>query len=154
MAYYQVRTATNYLHFSRGPYPNYTYCSSCSISCSAADSITDSTPATMTSTILPTHLPPSALNFTWGDKPGANIFEKITSGNEEVIHWRPNLFLVPFGSAGNAFVSLLPRCYCCRNLAKEAKLRTMSATSVKDWASGRMVILLSSWMKGDTFRHI
>ncbi len=35
----------------------------------------------------------------------------INSGYEEVIHWKPNLFLVPYGSAGTSFVNEVARLF-------------------------------------------
>ena len=51
------------------------------------------------------------LNFIWGEHSGEAIFNDINSGYEEVIHWKPNLFLVPFGSAGSAFVKEVARLF-------------------------------------------
>ena len=45
-----------------------------------------------------------SLNFRWGEHSGEAILDVINSSYEEVIHWKPNLFLVPFGSAGTSFV--------------------------------------------------
>ena len=45
-----------------------------------------------------------ALNFRWGEHSGEAILDVINSSYEEVIHWKPNLLLVPFGSAGTSFV--------------------------------------------------
>ena len=51
------------------------------------------------------------LNFCWGEHSGQAIFDVINSSYEEVIHWKPNLFLVPFGSAGTSFVKELARLF-------------------------------------------
>ena len=62
----------------------------------------------------PTHLPFDALqppNFTWGSHNGEVFREKIYSAYEEVVHWRRNLFQVPSGSSGKAFVSELARLF-------------------------------------------
>ncbi len=50
-------------------------------------------------------------NFTWGDLPGADLCNKMREINNEVVHWRRNLFQIPSGSAGNAFVNELARLY-------------------------------------------
>ncbi len=39
---------------------------------------------------------------------------------DEVVHWRMNLFLVPFGSAGKCFISELARLY--RSVATSSAL--------------------------------
>ena len=48
------------------------------------------------------------LNFSWGVYSGKDIFDEI---NEEVLHWIPNLFLVPFGSTGTSFVKEVARLF-------------------------------------------
>ena len=62
----------------------------------------------------PTVIPPPSrpvpdqqpLNFCWGEHTGQAIFDAVNSTYEVVVHWKPNLFLVPFGSAGTSFVKL------------------------------------------------
>ena len=49
------------------------------------------------------------LNFRWGEHTGQAIFDVVNSCYEEVVHWKPNLFLVPFGSAGTSFVKEVAR---------------------------------------------
>lgn len=44
------------------------------------------------------------LSFSWGEYSGQTIYDVINSSYEEVIHWKPNVFLIPFGSAGTSFV--------------------------------------------------
>ena len=50
-------------------------------------------------------------NFTWGEHSGQEMYDVINSSYEEVIHWKPNLFLVPFGSAGTSFVKEIARLF-------------------------------------------
>ena len=52
---------------------------------------------------------PSGPNFTWGTFSGTEMVNTINRGYDEVIHWRPNVFLVPPGTAGNSFVQELAR---------------------------------------------
>ncbi len=40
--------------------------------------------------------------FTWGPHDGHAFGSIITSVYNEVVHWRPNLFLVPFEKVGNS----------------------------------------------------
>ena len=39
------------------------------------------------------------------------MYDSINSSYEEVIHWKHNLFLAPFGSAGTAFVKEIARLF-------------------------------------------
>ena len=48
-------------------------------------------------------------NFTWGDLDGKTFCDLIAAAYSEVVHWRRNLFLVPSGRAGKAFVTELAR---------------------------------------------
>ena len=51
------------------------------------------------------------LNFLWGPISGQDAFDAINSIYEEAIHWKPNLFLVPFGSAGTSFGNEMARLF-------------------------------------------
>ena len=83
-------------------------------------------PACMSVDVLPTsgvvapsplaaQLPPycslSAPSFLWGDVEGTDFVQQISSAYDVVVHWRPNLFLVPFGRVGKAFVQELARLF-------------------------------------------
>lgn len=48
------------------------------------------------------------LNFHWAKHTGQAIFDVVNSCYE-VAHWKPNLFLVPFSSAGTSFVKEVAR---------------------------------------------
>ena len=50
-------------------------------------------------------------NFRWGPHEGDEFYSIISNIYEEVIHWRWNVFLVPSGSTGKAFVSELARLF-------------------------------------------
>ena len=50
-------------------------------------------------------------NFRWGPHEGDEFYSIISNVYEEVIHWRRNVFLVPSGSTGKAFVSELARLF-------------------------------------------
>ena len=45
----------------------------------------------------------------WGSKDGELFHQDICLAYERVIHWKPNLFLPPFGTAGKSFVEELAR---------------------------------------------
>ena len=48
-------------------------------------------------------------NFVWGTLSSTEMLDTINRAYNEVIHWRPNLFLVPPNSSGNSFVQELAR---------------------------------------------
>ena len=50
-------------------------------------------------------------NFIWGNNQGEEYCAKVNQAYEEVVHWRCNLFQVPSGSAGKAFVTELAHLY-------------------------------------------
>ena len=52
-------------------------------------------------------------NFTWGSTAitGPTFCEKIHQAYESIVHWKHNLFLVPYGSAGSHFVTELAKLY-------------------------------------------
>ena len=57
---------------------------------------------------LPALQPP---NFSWGPYQGEALSEIINTAYDEVVHWRHNIFQVPSGSSGKAFVSELARLF-------------------------------------------
>ena len=64
---------------------------------------------------LPAFQPASALQFTWGSLEGEDFAQVLSAAYAEVVHWRRNIFCVPSGSAGKAFVlevSRLIRAFC------------------------------------------
>ena len=87
------------------------------------------------------------IKFCWGEHSGQD-HKGINSSYEEVIHWKRNLFMVPFGSAGISFVkeisrllrmslawnvsvwrqSLWFRYFCYRSPVNRVKPRTISVT--------------------------
>lgn len=48
------------------------------------------------------------LSFRWGEHTGQAVFDAVNSIYDEVVHWKPNLFLVPFGTAGTTLCRRLP----------------------------------------------
>ena len=59
------------------------------------------------------HIPnPSATsppNFRWGDRDGDSFTALLDKVYEETVHWRPNVFEVPRGKIGSAFVKEVSR---------------------------------------------
>ena len=43
-------------------------------------------------------------NFVWGDLSGRDFCDKVNKAYDEVVQWRRNLFLVPFGKVGKALI--------------------------------------------------
>ena len=39
-------------------------------------------------------------DFQWGDVHGEFVRNFLISTYEAIVHWKPNVFLVPFGKAG------------------------------------------------------
>ena len=60
---------------------------------------------------LPPALPMSNPVFVWGDYDSAAVMKSLDEAYAEVVHWRRNTFLVPFGNAGKGFVSELRRLF-------------------------------------------
>ena len=58
---------------------------------------------------LPVYAPTSAPNFRWGNVEGDEFCSYIDRCHDEIVHWRRNLFKVPSGRAGKAFVSEITR---------------------------------------------
>ena len=72
------------------------------------------TPANSTSATiadLPPFVPISTPNFRWGDVDGETFACSINRSYEVIVHWRRNLFKVPSGKAGKAFVRELTRMF-------------------------------------------
>ena len=50
-------------------------------------------------------------NFLWNDISGEEVCKFLMSAYEEIIHWKPNIFLIPYGKTGRSFVQELARLY-------------------------------------------
>ena len=60
---------------------------------------------------LPEPTPVSSPSFSWGLLDAESFINTISQAYDEVVRWRKNLFLVPFGKAGNQFVTELARLF-------------------------------------------
>ena len=60
---------------------------------------------------LPSFTPISTPDFRWGDVDGKAFADTINRCYEVIVHWRRNLFKVPSGKAGKAFVQELARMF-------------------------------------------
>ena len=56
---------------------------------------------------LPPHSHMEEPNFTWGTIDGISFSNAINSAYYKVIHWKHNLFSIPWGRAGTSFISEL-----------------------------------------------
>ena len=62
-------------------------------------------------TSLPDFVPLTDPNFQWGSMEGASFCSVIESCCNEIMHWRKNIFKVPYGNVGDAFVKELTRLF-------------------------------------------
>ena len=60
---------------------------------------------------LPSYCGMSVPSFIWDNVKGTNFVQRISSAYDVIVHWRCNLFLVPFGKVGKAFVQELARLF-------------------------------------------
>ncbi len=55
-------------------------------------------------------LPPlQNTDFVWGSRQGTQFLQDVNTAYEQIIHWKPNLFLPPYGASGKKFVQELAR---------------------------------------------
>ena len=66
---------------------------------------------TKSSPKLPNCMPIVDPTFTWGCHDATTFITSLNAAYNEVVHWRPNLFRVPYGKAGKSFVFELARLY-------------------------------------------
>ena len=62
-------------------------------------------------TSLPDFVPLADPNFQWGSMEGASFCSVIESCYNEIMRWRKNIFKVPYGNVGDAFVKELTRLF-------------------------------------------
>ena len=60
---------------------------------------------------LPPFVPLIAPDFEWGSLGGGDFAHALHSAYAEVVHWRRNVFLLPSGSVGKAFMRELSRLF-------------------------------------------
>ena len=70
----------------------------------------------------------SGANFAWGDSSGDSFVKNLLSAYAEVVHWKRNVFLVPSGSSGKAFVRELAR--LLRTLTEGSALAPVAMTAI------------------------
>ena len=60
---------------------------------------------------LPAFIPMASPIFTWGDLDAETFTQRLNLAYSTVIHWRRNIFAIPTGNAGTAFVRELSRLF-------------------------------------------
>ena len=67
-------------------------------------------------------------NFTWGNTQGTEMIQLINEAYDVVVQWKRNIFLVPSGKVGKAFVSEITR--LVRGYAKATALEGIALKAV------------------------
>ncbi len=79
---------------------------------------------------LPSFKPTSNVIAAWGDASGEEITDSIHRAYSEVVHWKPNMFQIPSGTAGKRFVSELSRCFNAFAMESDQEAIAMEAAMV------------------------
>ena len=79
---------------------------------------------------LPDYHPISESTFSWGSYDARAFTESLNKVYYEVVHWRPNAFLVPYGKVGSAFVSELARLFGAFSAASALESVALKAATV------------------------
>ena len=102
-------------------------------------------------------------NFTWGFINGGHSYALIDQAYQEVVHWRKNVFQVPWGTSGKQFVSELVRLFQAHAEATALESVAITAAMVmphfllersnmklksRDHASC-LTRRMASWLEGD-----
>ena len=102
-----------------------------------AESVTtDYMQTNSTSTIadLPSFTPMSTSNFQWGDKDGELFAQSIHFCYGEVVHWKRNLFKIPSGKPGKAFVRELTCLFRAYTDASALESVALTTAMVMQWS--------------------
>ena len=73
---------------------------------------------------LPDPSPIADPSFSWGNTDSETIIAHMNEAYDEVVHWKTNLFLVPFGSVGKSFITEVARLY--RAVANSSALESIA----------------------------
>lgn len=79
---------------------------------------------------LPGFSPTIAGTFTWGSYDAPTFINSLKAAYNEVVHWKPNLFKVPYGTTGKSFVSELSRLYKAFASTSAMECIALKATTV------------------------
>ncbi len=82
------------------------------------------------STLPPITSPMARPQFDWSEVDSESFVQAVTAAHSEVVHWRRNVFAVPSGKAGKAFVSELARLYRAYAEGSALELITLKATTI------------------------
>ena len=87
--------------------------------------------------------------FKWGDLSGEVLIQRINIAYEEIVKWRRNIFLLPSGKAGKAFISELARLY-----QSYADNSTLECIALKACSVMQSLLLQKPHAKSKTKEHI
>ena len=79
---------------------------------------------------LPTYQVMTLPNSTWGSIDGGHFRACIDQAYQEVVHWRKNMFQVPWGASGRQFVSELARLFQSHAVATALESVAITAAMV------------------------
>ena len=80
---------------------------------------------------LPAVLSANTPNFLWGSSlDGSEFCDRISTAYDHIVHWRNNLFMVPFGKAGTNFVIELSKLFHNYGTASAMECITLKAAMV------------------------
>lgn len=77
---------------------------------------------------IPPFEPVNTSNFSWGMCDGTTFTNLLSSAYDEIVQWRRNLFTLPFGNCGRAFVAEMARLF--RAFAERSALESISFLAV------------------------
>ena len=79
---------------------------------------------------LPEFTPMAVASFNWGPLNAEAFTGSLNSAYSEIVHWRPNLFTVPYGNIGKTFVLELSRLFNTFAAASALESVALKATMV------------------------
>ena len=79
---------------------------------------------------LPEFTPMAVPTFNWGPLSAEVFTASLNSAYSEIVHWRPNLFTVPYGNIGKTFVLELSRLFNAFAAASALESVALKATMV------------------------
>ena len=78
----------------------------------SAAHLSSSTPIRAHLAQLPPYEPTSQTPFVWGEFDSDSFSSTLSAAYLEVVHWKRNVFQIPFGKGGKEFVKELSRIHC------------------------------------------
>ena len=84
---------------------------------------------------LPSPTPMANPSFVWGSLSAHAFIRTISSAYSEVVHWKRNSFVVPYGNAGKKFVyelSTLYRAYAEGSALESIALKAITVMSISE----------------------